>query len=127
MKYFLHLLSFSTVCILLAGQYGYFPIADLWYDTYAVFSCIITVIMSILGAAIISALQDPEILTDLGSKEKQSIINHSYSLLAYVNSALGWVVLINADFILVAILSIVATILWLETLRYLKTTILKYL
>lgn len=127
MKSFLHLLSFSSICILLAGQYGYLPIATYWYDTYAAFSCIIIILVSILGASIIYALQDPSPVGELGSKEKRSILNHSYHPIAYVNSVLGWIVLINANFTLVAILSIIVTILWLETVKYLKASIRKSL
>ena len=127
MKSFLHLLSFSSICILLAGQYGYLPIATYWYDIYAAFSCITTIIISIIGASIVYTLQDPSHIGELGIKGKRSVLNQSYHPIVYVNSVLGWIVLINANFTLVAILSILVTILWLETVKYLKASIRKSL
>ena len=123
MKHFIQFTSLLIISILLAGQYGYLAISQSWYTVYATLTGIGIIASSIASLIMILVLRVPGDLADMEPNIKASILAQSYTPLTFLNVPLAWIVLVNADYIVLTTLSVISTILLTTTISALKSKI----
>lgn len=116
-KYFTRLLSISVLSTLLAGQYGYLAIDDIWYTTYAILTCID------IASTLLVIFLLPRISTNMTPEEKQLFLPITQSPIILVTVPSGLLVLLNAGFLITAIISAISTIALLVTVNRFKSNI----